>query len=263
MAKYFTINTIFILAILALLSVLVYFRLSKKEWQDSFGKHTYVVQNDTLPYRYYVPELGAGQKIPLVVYLHGGGECGNDNEKQLLGGVPYFMIDSIKAKYKCAVFAPQCAQKTGWVNSDVHTLSAKITDKPVKYLQMAFEVIDSLKHLSFIDSNRIYITGFSYGGYGTWDAISRKPAFFAAAAPLCGGGDTLMAQKIINVPVWAFHGGKDDIVSPTQTTAMVNAIKTAGGNAKITIYPDAEHYICDKAYTQPGFMQWMFSQTKK
>ncbi len=263
MGRLFTVNSLFILLLAVLISTLAYFRFSKTKWEDDFSKQLFITGKDTLPYRYYVPGVNEGEKIPLLIYLHGGGECGNDNEKQLIGGVPYFMIDTIKEKYKCAVFAPQCINKNGWIDSDIHSLSIKMPDKPAKYLAMAFEVIDSLKNLAYIDNSRIYITGFSYGGFGTWDAITRRPDFFAAAAPLCGGGDTSKASTISKVNIWAFHGDKDKVVDMAQTANMVNAIKNNGGNPKMTLYPNTGHYICDKAYTEPGFMKWLFSQTNK
>ncbi len=263
MGKILTVNNLGIVLIVGLSSFLCYSLLNKKTWEDLFSEHAYINSSDTLLYRYYAPDYNEGQKIPLLIYLHGAAENGNNNKKQLTGGLVYFMRDSIKANYPCAIFAPQCPKSTNWVDTDIKSLQNTVTPRPAKPMEMVFTIIDSLKKLEYIDSNRIYITGISYGGFGTWDAITRRPGLFAAAVPLCGGGDTSKASSISRVNVWAFHGDRDDVVAPAQTGNMVTAIKSNGGNPKMSILPNTGHYICDKAYTEPGFMKWLFSQTNK
>lgn len=114
-----------------------------------------------------------------------------------------------------------------------------------------------------IDPDRLYITGLSMGGFGTWDAIQRKPDLFAAAVPICGGGDVSKASHITKIPIWVFHGAEDNLVNPKWSRDMVEAIKRAGGNPKYTEYPGVGHHSWVPAYSDPELFEWLFSQKKK
>src|SRR5207244_7702516 len=114
-----------------------------------------------------------------------------------------------------------------------------------------------------IDPKRLYITGLSMGGYGTWDLISRHPELFAAAAPICGGGDEDQAEKIAKLPIWIFHGAKDQAVPVERSRNMVTALKKAGGEPKYTEYPDVGHDSWVRAYKDPELFAWLFAQKKK
>lgn len=244
------------------LMLVFFFANAQDEWKSSFSKHIKIAGKDTLPYRYYQPKINEDTKLPLVVFLHGAGERGNDNNAQLLHGVKYFMADSAQSKYPCAIFAPQCPTGKRWVETDWKLLKHTMPSKPSDPMALVFDVIDSLKKLPYIDSTRIYITGLSMGGYGTWDAIQRRPGFFAAAVPVCGGGDEAQAPKLKNMHIWAFHGNLDKLVKPERTRNMVAAITAAGGHPKVTYY-DVGHFVWDQAYTTPDLFKWMFFQTKK
>jgi predicted peptidase len=128
---------------------------------------------------------------------------------------------------------------------------------------MALEAIEQLQKEFSIDAARLYITGLSMGGYGVWDAIQRHPDRFAAAAPICGGGDPAQAKRISDIPLWAFHGAKDTAVKPQRSREMIEAIKAAGGDPKYTEYPDAEHNSWSPTYANPDFYAWLFAQRKK
>lgn len=242
--------------------LLCLFANAQDEWKNDFSKHSKIAGNDTLPYRYYSPIVSTDKKFPLVVFLHGAGERGNDNTAQLFHGVKYFMADSIASQYPCAIIAPQCSNGKRWVETDWKLLKHTMPTKPSDSMTLLFDVLDSLKKLPYIDSTRIYITGLSMGGFGTWDAIQRRPNFFAAAAPVCGGGDEAQAPKLKSMPIWAFHGNTDKLVKPERTRNMVAAVTAAGGKTKATYY-DVGHFVWDKAYTTPSLYKWMFSQTKK
>lgn len=244
------------------LLLLCIFANAQNEWKADFIKGVKIEGKDTLAYRYYRPIVNDGTKFPLVIFLHGAGERGTDNENQLFHGVKYFMADSALSKYPCAIFAPQCPKSKRWVETDWKLLKHTMPAIPSDPMAQVFEIIDSLKNLPYIDSNRIYITGLSMGGYGTWDAIQRRPGFFAAAVPICGGGDEALAPKIKNVPIWAFHGNLDKLVKPERTRNMVAGIKAAGGKPNAT-YFELGHLCWDAAYSTPGLLKWMFSQTKK
>jgi predicted peptidase len=216
----------------------------------------------SLPYRLLTPsKIEEGKKYPLVIFLHGAGERGTDNEKQLVHGIPDFVKN--RDKYPAFVIVPQCPENQKWADVDwtakTHTLP-KEPSAPAKLLLALLETFIKEKP---VDTNRIYLTGLSMGGYGTWDLIARKPDLFAAAAPVCGGGDEATAPKIKHIPLWVFHGDKDTVVLPERSRNMVEAIKKAGGNPKYTEYKGVGHNSWVKAYSDPEFFAWLFAQKRQ
>lgn len=201
-------------------------------------------------------------KYPLVLFLHGAGERGDDNIKQLIHGMNDFASDEIRAKYPCFVVAPQCPKEQKWVEVNWSASSHDMPAQPAGPLRLTMEAIAGLEKEFSIDPDRIYVTGLSMGGYGTWDAIARYPGRFAAAAPICGGGDPAQAGKIARVPLWVFHGGKDGVVKPERSRQMVEAVKQAGGNPKYTEYPNAGHDAWSATYKNPEFYAWLFAQRR-
>ena len=127
---------------------------------------------------------------------------------------------------------------------------------------MTLLLIETLLKEQPIDPKRIYITGLSMGGYGTWDLMVRRPELFAAAAPVCGGADEATAEKIKHIPVWAFHGAKDTAVKPQRSRNMIEALKKAGASPKYTEYADVGHDSWNPAYKDPEFYKWLFAQSK-
>src|SRR5690606_30438043 len=113
-----------------------------------------------------------------------------------------------------------------------------------------------------VDTDRVYLTGLSLGGFGTWDLALRRPEVFAAIAPICGHGKPLRAAKLKDMPIWAFHGAKDPVVSLKGMAEMINALYASGGNPRFTIYPDAEHDSWTETYSNPQFYQWLLSQRR-
>ncbi|MDX1672440.1 MAG: prolyl oligopeptidase family serine peptidase, partial [Balneolaceae bacterium] len=139
----------------------------------------------------------------------------------------------------------------------------RLADRPSKPLQLTMEVLDQVLADAPADSSRIYITGLSMGGFGTWDAIARWPERFAAALPVCGGGDPTTAGRIAGVPIWAIHGADDPIVPPELSRQMIQALRDAGANPGYTEYPSVGHYSWVHSYSDPRVMSWMFSQRKQ
>jgi predicted peptidase len=135
-------------------------------------------------------------------------------------------------------------------------------EKPSESWGLTLELLDQLTKELPIDRSRIYVTGLSMGGYGTWDAIQRNPELFAAAVPVCGGGDGQQAEQLKTIPIWAFHGDADTAVKPQRSIAMVEAINKLGGHAKLTMYEGVAHNSWDNAYADPEMMKWLFSQKK-
>jgi predicted peptidase len=228
--------------------------LDKVVYKDAAGKE--------LPYRLLRPaKVEDGKRYPLVIFLHGAGERGTDNEKQLVHGVPQFVAR--REQYPCFLIAPQCPGPQKWVEVDWSAATHTQPEKPGDAGRMVLELIEkSLKELP-IDEKRVYLTGLSMGGYGTWDLAARKSEWFAAIAPVCGGADEATAPKIKDLPIWAFHGAKDTAVKPARSQNMIAALKKAGGNPKYTEYPTVGHNSWDNAYSDPAFYEWLFAQSKK
>jgi predicted peptidase len=230
-------------------------RFEARMFKDAAGK--------TLPYRLLKPkEIKPGEKYPLVLFFHGAGERGTDNKVQLVHGMNEFASDEIMAKYPAFVVAPQCPEGEQWVDTPWTADSHTMKEKPTEALRLSLELVDSLVKNLPIDTNRLYITGLSMGGFGVWDAIQRHPDRFAAAVPICSGGDPAFAEKIKHVPMWAFHGDADTTVKPKRSREMIDALKKAGGNPKYTEYEKVGHDSWTKTYADPKVYEWLFAQRK-
>jgi predicted peptidase len=235
-----------------------------QDWKEMLEKKTFADKDGkTLPYRLLKPDnYDPQQKYPLVLFLHGAGECGKDNEKQLVHGVAEFAKKESRKKHPCFLVAPQCPNmKLGW--SDFRSKTSALSKEQSEPGRLAVELVESIQREYSIDPNRLYITGLSMGGFGTWDIITRHPDMFAAAVPICGGGDPTNAEKIAKLPIWVFHGAVDNIVKPERSREMVEAIKKAGGEAKYTEYPKVGHNSWVKAYQDADMHAWLFAQKKK
>lgn len=229
--------------------------LEKRVYKDANGK--------TLPYRLLTPaHAEPGHTYPLVIFLHGAGERGGDNEKQLVHGVPNFAADENRKKYPCYLIAPQCPEQQKWSDVDWGADRTALPPRPSESARLTLELIDALRKEFPIDPRRIYLTGLSMGGYGTWDLLARHPEVFAAGVPVCGGGDEATAPTIATIPIWAFHGGKDTVVKPERSRRMIEAIKKAGGTPKYTEYPTVGHDSWVRAYRDPALMEWLFAQRR-
>lgn len=221
-------------------------------------------KGDTLQYRLLYPDANPKQRYPLVIFLHGSGERGSDNEAQLKWGVKNFATDENMQLHPAIVIAPQCPLKTSWsIFSNNKTGGGEnMSANPTKPMTLVIELIQQLKKTMPVDSNRIYITGLSMGGFGTFDAIERYPGLFAAAVPVCGGGDTSKAATIAAVPIWIFHGAEDPAVSPLFALDMLQALTRAGAHPGFTQYPEVGHFSWIGAYSDKAMMEWLFKQHK-
>jgi predicted esterase len=182
------------------------------------------------------------KRWPLMIFLHGSGESGTDLQKVKAHGLPK-LIEQGK-KYPFIVVSPQAQLPYGWEPENLYKLLLHI------------------KQTQRVDNDRIYLTGLSMGGFGTWDFAMKHPEEFAAIAPVCGGGDTTGIWKLRYVPIWCFHGAKDDVVLPAQSEKMVAAAKKYNPSVKFTLYPDANHNSWDTTYNNDSLYQWMLSHTK-
>ena len=237
-------------------------RLEKRVYASAKG--------ESLPYRLFLPaNYDAKQKYPLILFLHGAGERGSDNERQLVHAqVLRFVSDEVQAKHPCFLVAPQCPaskdkQDNRWVG--VYWGLEKPHQTPVepsKPMLLTLELLDALAKQYSIDPDRRYVTGLSMGGYGTFDICMRRPNDFAAGVPVCGGADDSKAKEIAHVAFWVFHGDADGAVPVGRSRSIVAALKAAGGNPKYTEYPGVGHNSWEKAYNEPELVEWLFSQRR-
>jgi predicted peptidase len=217
----------------------------------------------TLKYRLLKPVgYSFGKKYPLVVFLHGAGERGDDNTITLKHGAKEFANEERRKQYPCYVLIPQCPKEKKWSNTDWSKESSKHPEQASESLALVKDLIDEMVENAGVDANRIYLTGLSMGGYGTWDAIARYPNFFAAAAPICGGGDPSTVDRFSRLPIWVFHGAKDQAVKVTRSRDMVEALKKVGSGVKYTEYPNLEHDSWTPTYANAEFYAWLFAQQK-
>lgn len=226
---------------------------------------------DKLPYRLLTPEgfdpkaADAGaKKYPLVVFLHGAGERGEDNIRQLHHVAKEFLKPELRKKYPCFVLAPQCPQGKRWVEVNwgdpkPHTMP----ESPSYGMTLVLELIPQILKEYPIDQTRVYAAGISMGGYGTWDLLARRPEWFAAGIPVCGGADLATAPKIAQIPLWVWHGDQDKTVPTVRSQLMVEALKKAGGNPKYTELPGIQHNSWSPAFKTPELYDWLFQQQKK
>jgi len=217
-----------------------------------------------LPYRILLPDdFEEGKIYPLVLFLHGMGERGDDNEAQLTWGVEAFAKEDFRKDHPAIVIAPQAPDDDFWANLNWRENDAALMENPTKPLQMAYELIHKLSDDYPVDRDRLYITGLSMGGFGTWDLITRYPDTFAAAMPVCGGGDSSKAHLLMDLPIWNFHGALDDVVPPELSRDMIDAIREAGGTPGYTEYPHVDHFSWIPAYEDRFALEWLFDQKKE
>jgi predicted peptidase len=218
-----------------------------------------------MPYRLFRPE--AAGKVPLVVYLHGSGELGDDNLKQLgLGnifGTRVCVLPENQRHFPCYVLVPQTDR--GWIRYDF----SQPTEGPAKELpgfgdgaRLALEIVGGLSHEFPIDERRMYITGQSMGGAGTWNIITYRPQYFAAAVICCGSISTEDGTGSIDTPLWNFHGDSDKTVPVYVPRDRIAARRKAGGRPLYTEYAGVDHSVWQWAFTEPQLVKWVFSQRR-
>ena len=221
----------------------------------------------TLLYRLLRPaDTEAGQKYPLVLVLHGAGERGSDNAKQLVWfwheKKPRVLNRPEVAAAKAFADVPQCPDGQQWV--DVPWTQGSYASPAVsESLQLTLGLVESLIQDLPIDPDRVYVVGMSMGGYGAFDVVQRRPGLFAACVPVCGAGDPSKAKDIAHVPVWAFHGEEDDAVPVAGSREMVAALRAAGGSPRYTEYAGVGHFSWSPAFAEPEFWNWIFAQRRK
>ncbi len=257
-----------VLKTLVLAGILLFGTSKKVRAQVSlFDKNIYASKTgDSLPYRFFSPDYNTtNRKYPLVIFLHGSGERGNNNEAQLKWGVMNFVSNENMRLHPTYILAPQCPENLTWDNIELNGKNKehKLAAQPSLPMKLLIELIKECVQKYPIDTNRIYITGLSMGGYGTFDALERYPNLFAAAVPVCGGGDTSKAKLFAHVPIWIFHGAEDGAVPTSHSQNMLKALTDQGAYPGYTQFPEIGHFSWNAAYSNDLMMEWLFKQTKK
>ena len=218
---------------------------------DDFAARALTNAQGLLLYRLFVPtNYNPATKYPLVIFLHGAGERGSDNRLQLTGqtGVLVFASAANQSKYPSFMIAPQCPTGGAWADSIRR--------------QQVFDLINALEVEFSIDPDRLYLTGLSMGGYGTWDYITAYTNMYAAAVPMSAGGDSGLASRIIRLPIWNFHAADDGTVNVSGSRTTINALRNAGGNPIYTEYASGGHVVWTPAYNTPILMDWVYAQRR-
>ena len=234
--------------------------LSAQDVVDGFVARSFKAANGlTMPYRLFIPDAEARKKpLPLVVYLHGGGGVGDDNLKQISGGNTYgtrgWTTPDAQRKHPAYVVAPQLPQNQQW--------AALTSDALSPHAEIVLQIIGALSREFSLDADRIYLTGQSLGGRGTWDIISKRADLFAAAVPLCGDGNPSRVAAARRLPIWVFHGANDPVVPVTGSRDLVAALRAAGSPVKYTEYADGGHNVWTRAYVDPALADWLFGQRR-
>lgn len=223
--------------------------VKEREWRRLFESGTYTsTSGDTLAYQLLKPlNYDSTRKYPFVVCLPYNHGVEGSPPAQLL------MSDLNRNNYPSFIYVPYCPDNAGW---------GGVPNYP-EIDELVYASINQLKEThSGIDPNRIYVTGVSRGGYGSWHFITTKPEMFAAAVPVCGKGDPNLADKIRDIPVWAFHGKRDVNVPVSGSRDMIDAMKKAGGNPQYTEFEYKAHDIWNEVTATPGLLDWLFAQSR-
>jgi predicted peptidase len=255
-------------AIILIILVLSGTTNAQNDSEEMYLKKVFISQDDdSLLYRILYPlNYDKTKTYPLVLFLHGSGERGNDNELQLKHGSDLFTKAVNKEKYPAIVVFPQCPENSFW-SAQIKIKKGNLNKFPVrkhppKQVQLVIDMLNFIEASESVDTNREYIMGLSMGGIGTMEMLCYQPERFAAAVPICGAHNPKYAKRYKHIPLWYFHGAKDNVVNPQFSRDMVAKLRTLGADVRYTEYPHANHNSWDSAFAEPELLSWMFEQKK-
>lgn len=232
-------------------------------------KKVYQSGDGNLNYRILYPNgFEPTKKYPVLLFLHGSGERGDDNEAQLVHGSELIKA-GMDIHQSIAIF-PQCPADDYWVNLKevLESTDGKreflidVAGPPSNALSLVMELMNSIKEKEYINRSKIYVTGLSMGGMATFDLLWRMPNTFAAAAAICGAGSTEKASVFANLPMRIYHGEVDQVVPVEESKKMIKALQDAGGNPEVFLYPDVNHNSWDNAFAEEDFLSWFYGNGK-
>lgn len=214
----------------------------------------------SIPYKLYKSK--STKKRPLVIFLHGAGQRGSDNESQLKWAISDIIEQSLKLGEDPILFIPQCPEEFRWVEVNWSDSSHIQPEMPSKPMAAVLYEIEKLMQEQPIDPNRIYLTGMSMGGYGSWDLAMRKPEWFAALVPVCGGADNSKLDIVQKIPTWIFHGSNDNVVLPLRSQSAFHRLKQLNAPVIYTEFNGVDHNAWTPAYSSAELFQWLYKQHK-
>ncbi|MFC4809615.1 alpha/beta fold hydrolase [Paenibacillus sp. GCM10023250] len=210
--------------------------------QTSHRMEKEILKKVSLNYLLHLPdgyEQEAAKRWPLILFLHGSGERGDNVERVAVHGIP--KLARQQPDFPFIAVSPQCPEDSFW-GAEMDAL---------------IPLLDEIMARYHVDTTRVYLTGLSMGGYGAWQLGAAHPDRFAAVVPICGGGNPQRVEPLKETPVWVFHGAQDNVVPLSESEKMVEALQTIGGNVKLTVYPEAEHDSWTETYANPELYEWL------
>ncbi len=198
----------------------------------------------------------------LLVFLHGAGERGDNNEDQLKHVAHIFAQDSIRARYPAIIIFPQCAAGDYWASVDDKRRRVKSSLDPTASMKNVITILDHFEKQAFVNKQRVHVAGLSMGGFGTFDLLSRFPNRFASAIAICGGADLLSVAKIMQTPLRIYHGALDQVVPVENSRNIATALAKLNAPCRYIEYPDGMHDVWTRAMSEPDQIQWLFSHSR-
>ena len=222
----------------------------------------------TLNYRILYPNnFDSSNKYPLHIFLHGIGERGSDNELQLTYVDKVFLNQKNYENYPAIVVFPQSPLNDNWssriLTGNIKSQVFPENEKPTNSLKLVMKLMDSLVNETYVNNNKVYLSGLSNGAMGSFELLKHRPNMFASAVLICGGGNPLWAKEFAkSTPVWIAHGSKDKVVHPDFSLKMTEAIIREGGSPKLTLYENVYHDSWNNVFDDPGFLKWIYSHSR-
>ena len=240
------------------------FMLANLNAQDfsQYEKEIFISENDTLNFRILKPlDYDSNKQYPVHLFLHGAGERGNDNVSQLVHGGELFLKEENREQFNSWIIFPQASKNDWWGYKEPYKFDYNV--KESKAMSLVVKLMDNFIERKDVDTNRVYLSGLSMGGMGTFVILNLRPEMFAAATPICGDGDpSLVSNYSKKVPIWIFHGSDDTVVSPKKSLKMATAIIENGGSPKMTFYENVGHDSWNNAFAEKEFINWIHSKSK-
>jgi predicted peptidase len=237
---------------------------------DLYEERTATIKNESgeeesSQYRLLKPKtIEPGKTYPVILFLHGAGERGDDNKSQLKYFPSRMAEPDMRDAFPCYVIAPQCKNGPWWVSVNGNrSKPSEVSIEPNSQLKLAIQALQDVMAKEQVDKDRVYLTGLSMGGFGSWELAAQHPDWFACVVPICGGGETKNAEKLVGLPIWAWHGDQDNAVPVVTSRMMIQAIRDAGGTPRYTELPGVGHNSWTPAYSnEGGVIPWMFTHSR-
>lgn len=240
---------------------------------EAYEKKEFLDGAYSLSYRILYPQnFDTTKAYPLLVFLHGAGGKGYDNEVQLNSGGRFFLRPGVRDSFPAIVVFPQCPLEDLWayfdtqkdsVTKEVVKLYFPFRKEPTPVSRALMKLVDSLTQRHFVNNKRVYLGGLSQGGMGVLDLVARYPDVFAAAISICGAGDPVTSKRFAGkVPLWLFHGDKDDVIPVSYSRAYYRRLRKEGAEVRYSEYEGVKHNSWANAFREPDFLSWLFSKSK-